>query len=148
MVRWSDAVKALLKIVPATPAMIDACRRTLDRSNARHAERGDYWAWYDLYYSLMKALLMTFDLKTTDHTKYYGFAAEIAPIFRGRWSDQTKETAISEVGELWAREGAQIPVLKSVARWAVVTHLLKDPNIEPDPRPKVAAVPQTSAGGR
>jgi hypothetical protein len=141
MVKWNDAVKELLKLVPATTEMIDACRRTLDRSDARHAVRGDYWSTFWAYFRLTKALLMTFDVKTSDHPKYYAFGKEIAPYLRKRyWENDTKQNAIRDSGRKWQKQGLQDAIMVQIVLWAEACYALDDPNIQPDPKPKPMSI--------
>jgi hypothetical protein len=139
MLRWNDAVKALRKLVNPTDAMIEASRRSLERSSSRHAEKGDYWTWYFIFLSLLKSMLMTFDLETTDHSKYYGFAGEVYSIVKTKWPDEAKAKMTEDAGRRWIAHGAQKHVLIKIMQWAEVTKDLRNLDVRPDPKDEIAA---------
>jgi hypothetical protein len=140
MISWPQATKAVRKIANPTPAMIDASRRGLERNRrTRHAEKGDYWSRHAVYVSLTKAILMTFALETSDHSKYYGFAGEVYKLMKSRLSDDLKQRAITDAGTRWVARGANKFALAKIVEWAIACFALDKPEIRPDPREELAA---------
>ena len=141
MVKYCEAVRALKRVANPSDEMIRPCREQLVRSKARRAVRGDYWAWYSVYFQLSKAVLMTFDLITSDHPKYYSFTSEISPYIRKCLPDETKRNVINALGQKWQKRGAQPVVLNKIVEWGAACYALDDKSIVPDPKPVPVPVP-------